>query len=455
MDNWTRYRTKKESIVQQFRRQCHAGEEIRLKKRTSNLFRRQNRQTGTLDVHCLNQVIAVNPDRLIADVEGMTTYEDLVKETIKNGCLPAVVPELKSITIGGALSGIGIESSSFRYGLVHETVKEIELLTGTGEVITCTPDNPHRELFYGIPNSYGTLGYALRVQVKLIPIKPYVKLTHIKFTDPNTYYSALKDICLCQRESGSIAYVDGTIFSENELYLTLGELVDKAPFVNDYRYRKIFYQSIRQKPTDYLATEDYIWRWDADWFWCSKAFLMQNPILRMLLGKWMLRSTVYWKIRQVFKKFSWLNALYHYFSGPGEAVIQDVAIPIENSPDFFDFFFKEIRIKPVWNCPVMSYASEGSFGLFRTDPKKLYVNFGFWAIVPTQRDTPQGYYNRKVEAKVQALDGLKSLYSDVYYPRDVFWQIYDDSIYRRLKETYDPLNVFQDLYTKCTTKRSA
>ena len=65
----------------------------------------------------------------------MTTYEELADETLKYGLLPTVVPQLKTITIGGAISGIGIESSSFKYGLVHETVEEMEILLGDGRTM--------------------------------------------------------------------------------------------------------------------------------------------------------------------------------------------------------------------------------------------------------------------------------------------------------------------------------
>ena len=75
---------------------------------------------------------------MTADVEGMITYEALVDETLRYGLLPAVVPQFKTITVGGAVSGLGIESSSFKYGLVHETVEEMEILTGTGAIVTCS-----------------------------------------------------------------------------------------------------------------------------------------------------------------------------------------------------------------------------------------------------------------------------------------------------------------------------
>src|SRR5215217_8075499 len=96
-----------------------SGGSIRLRKPTSNLFRqRQKSATTFVDVRQLNQVLSVDPERRVAHVEGMATYESIVRETLKHGLVPAVVPQLKTITAGGAVSGLGIESSSFRFGLV-------------------------------------------------------------------------------------------------------------------------------------------------------------------------------------------------------------------------------------------------------------------------------------------------------------------------------------------------
>ena len=79
----------------------------------------------------------------------MTTYEDLADGTLPSGCMPQVVPQLKTITIGGAVKGGGIESSSFRFVLADETSLELEILLGDGAVVTATSYNEHRDLFYG------------------------------------------------------------------------------------------------------------------------------------------------------------------------------------------------------------------------------------------------------------------------------------------------------------------
>jgi len=205
---------------------------------------------------------------------------------------PAVVPQLKTITLGGAVAGIGIEASSHRHGLVHETIAEIEVLTGNGRVVTCTPDNEHADLFFGFPNSYGTLGYALRVKARTVPVKPYVHVEHLRFDDPIQYFQAVARHC--GRDDAD--FIDGTIFAPDRLYLTLGRFVATAPYTSEYTYAQIYYRSIPQRHEDWLTARDFIWRWDTDWFWCSRNLMAQNPFVRRLFGRRHLGSRTYSKL---------------------------------------------------------------------------------------------------------------------------------------------------------------
>jgi FAD/FMN-containing dehydrogenase len=134
---------------------------VKLAKKTSNLFRFASGKTPDLtrlDVNAFHHVLSVDPVARTADVQGMVTYEDLVEATLAHGMMPLVVPQLKTITLGGAVAGLGIESSSFRNGLPHESVREMEILTGDGRIVVARPDNEHADLFHAFPNSYGTLG---------------------------------------------------------------------------------------------------------------------------------------------------------------------------------------------------------------------------------------------------------------------------------------------------------
>src|SRR5690349_19964947 len=105
-----------------------------LSRKTANLYRTPKKNSGGMDVSEFNQVISVDIDNMLVDVEGMTTYETLVDACLLYNYLPTVVPQLKTITVGGALTGLGIESSSFKYGLMHETVTQFEVLLSDGRI---------------------------------------------------------------------------------------------------------------------------------------------------------------------------------------------------------------------------------------------------------------------------------------------------------------------------------
>ena len=227
----------------------------------------------------------------------MTTYEDLVDATLPHGLMPLVVPQLKTITLGGAVSGLGIESTSLRNGLPHESVLEMEILTGDGRVVTATPDNEHAALYRGFPNSYGTLGYALWLTIELEPVTPYVHLRHFRFANPAECMEAVAEIAGDGSYRGHQAdFVDGTAFSADEMYLTVGAYSEVAPWLSDYTGQRIYYRSIRGPQEDFLTIRDYLWRWDTDWFWCSRPFGVQQPLIRRLWPRRYRRSDVYRKL---------------------------------------------------------------------------------------------------------------------------------------------------------------
>ncbi len=441
------YEAKKRRLIAQLR--AHQGDSVRLGKSTSNLFRDRNGgRNWRLDVSDLNEVLVINKAELWAEAEGMTSYQDIVKATLSYGLMPTVVPELKSITIGGAVTGVGIESSSFKYGLVHEGIVQMEVLLADGNVVLSSPTNEYSDLYFAFPNSYGTLGYALKLRLKLVPVKDYVRLTHTLHTNVDTYFAEVEKAC-----NHDFDFVDGTVFSKSEMYLTTGKFIDDAPYTSDYTYENIYYRSIRQREIDYLSTVDYIWRWDTDWFWCSKNFLVQNSLIRVLAGKKRLNSTTYTKIMRWNSKWRVTHTMNRLLGIRRESIIQDVDIPINKAPEFLEFFHREIGITPIWMCPIRATSPSQRFDLYPLESGKTYINFGFWDVKKSREGFPRGYYNRRIEEKVGELGGIKSLYSDSYFPENEFWEIYNKVRYDQLKAKYDPRARFKNLYEKCVLRR--
>jgi FAD/FMN-containing dehydrogenase len=436
------------------------GAPVRLAKKTSNLFR-SRAATGVpgVDVADLDHVLSIDPDAMTADVEGMVTYEKLVDATLAHGLMPLVVPQLRTITIGGAVSGLGIESSSFRNGLPHESVLEMEVLTGDGRVVVArpegSPDPAHADLFAGFPNSYGTLGYILRLTIQLERVRPYVRLRHVRHTDAEAYFAEMASVCADRRYDGEdVDFVDGTVFGREEMYLTLGTFADSAPYTSDYTGMEIYYRSLRERSVDFLTVRDYLWRWDTDWFWCSRAFGVQKPAVRRMVPRRWLRSENYWKIVALERRYAVQARLERWRGRPErEPVVQDVEVPVDHAAGFLDFFLREVPIEPIWVCPLRQRDRGRSWPLYSFDSESLYVNFGFWSTVPLGPGESDGTYNRKIERAVDELGGRKSLYSTSFYPEDEFWRLYNGPAYEVLKKTYDGEGRLLDLYAKCVQRR--
>jgi FAD/FMN-containing dehydrogenase len=426
---------------------------VRLAKPTSNLFRPRAPTTAPgLDTTGLTGVVDVDPRTGTADVQGMCTYEHLVEATLEHGLSPLVVPQLRTITLGGAVTGLGIESASWRNGLPHESVLEMDVLTGSGEVVTTDPSTRHPDLFRGFANSYGTLGYAIRLRIELEPVGRAVALRHMRFHDVETLVSTMEQVLGAGAHDGEeVDYVDGVVFSAGESYLVLGNRTDDPGPTSDYTGRAIYYRSIqhdsRVPKRDLLTTEDYLWRWDTDWFWCSRAFGAQHPLLRPLWPRRWRRSSVYWKLVALDRRLGVADRLEaRRGRPPRERVVQDVEVPIGATAEFLRWFLREVPIEPIWLCPLRLRSAE-PWTLYPLRPHETYVNVGFWSSVPAEPDG-RGAMNRRIEREVTSLGGHKSLYSESFYDEDEFGQLYGGSSYAGLKERWDPGGRLPHLYDK-------
>jgi FAD/FMN-containing dehydrogenase len=432
---------------------------VRLSKPTSNLFRARAK-TGVkgLDTSGLTGVISVDPQAATADVAGMCTYQDLVAATLPYGLSPLVVPQLKTITLGGAVTGLGIESASFRNGLPHESVLEMDILTGSGEVVTASRDQ-HADLFTAFPNSYGTLGYSVRLRIELEPVQPFVAIKHLRFGSLMAMAAAMDRIIDTGGLDGvAIDYLDGVVFSPTESYLCVGVKTATSGPVSDYTGQRIYYQSIRHESDgdgavkdDRLTIHDYFWRWDTDWFWCSRAFGAQNPKIRRFWPRKLRRSSFYWRLVGYDRRFHIADRIEKRNGRPPrERVVQDVEVPIERCVEFLDWFLSTVPIEPIWLCP-LRLRNRSGWPLYPMQPGHTYVNLGFWSSVPVGPE--DGYTNRLIERKVCELDGHKSLYSDAFYSREEFDEMYGGETYKTVKKTYDPDARLLDLYAKAVQRR--
>ena len=240
---------------------------------------------------------------------------------------------------GGAVAGVGIEATSFRHGLVHDTLLEADVLLADGRVVTCTPQNEHRDLFLGLPNSYGTLGYLVRLRLATRPVRPFVRVEHRRFGSPAAFLEALD--AACDDPASAWDFVDGAVFAADDLVLNLARFVDHAPATSDYTYLSIYHRSLRERTVDHLTVRDWLWRWDTDWFWCSRNFGAEHPLVRRLLGRKRLNSRTWTRLMRLNARYGLTRRIARWRGVHPETVIQDVDLPSAGAGAFLDVLLPE------------------------------------------------------------------------------------------------------------------
>jgi FAD/FMN-containing dehydrogenase len=415
---------------------------VRLAKSTiSNLFRYEPRGAAArrISLRDFNHVLSLDAAAGTVEVEGLTTYETVVRYCLAHGFLPLVAPELKHITVGGATVGIGIESTCFRYGFVHDGLIEADVLLPSGKIVTVRADNEYSDLFRGLPNSYGTLGYILRAKIALHRAAPYVHLHMEPFDDIAKYLEAMRVATL----SSELAFVEGLFFEDGRYFLMTGRFAEQVPHVDDVVRKDIFYRLVEKRRDIYLSTFDYIFRYDPDWFWNVPETGFYNVFRRIAPESW--RNSAFYT-KYVAKKTKLLGSLGIKATGL-EPLIQDWEVPWEHGEELIRFCVSEVNLegRPWAAVPIKTPRQPT---LYPIKPNELYFNLGCYCQVHRPAGREPYYYTKIMDKKCFELGGIKMLYSSSFLGEAEFDAIYNGDGYRTLKAKYDAAGNAQTLYKK-------
>lgn len=422
-----------------------AGFEGVKKGSTSNLFRYNGRIPNAkekLDLSSFCEIIKVDNATKTLEVEGLATYESIVRGTLPHNLLPTVTPELRHITIGGAIVGIGIESSGFKHGFVHDGLLEADVLLSTGEVLTCNEET-NADLFLGLPNSYGTLGYILRAKIRLVAAKPFVRVTTTRFDGIDQYLNAFAERAAAKK----CDYLEGLFLSSDEMYLSEGLMEDEAEDVIDIYRSRQYYKRVLEQGVLRLKTEDYIFRYDPDWFWNVPERGLYSVFRRWAPKE--LRSSKFYN-RYIANKKKIKDCLGISASRGEEQLIQDWEVPWENAHEFIEYLLREVDLegRPWVALPI---EPQRNVTLYPMTPKKLYMNIGCYCYTRKPKEETQYYYTKILDGECIRLNGIKMLYSSSFMDKRTFETVYEGEKYRKLKNEYDPERKFSSLYEKAVS----
>lgn len=397
--------------------------------------------TKLIDISPLNNILEINTKEGYAIVEPNVSLGQLVDATLEYELIPPVISEFPAITVGGAIQGGAGESSSFKYGCLHETCLEYEIITGEGTRLKASASQ-NKELFHGIACSYGSIGIITLVKIKLIPATPYTKL---EYHHISSYKEAVKLIDNQANESVPPDFIDGIMFKKNSGVIMLGYFADEIglPKASFHKFTDEWFTIHAQKVTstslvheELIPTRDYLFRFDRGAFWTGHdgakiLHIPFNRLTRLILAP-------------LFKTARMYKVLQATHLGQ-QFLVQDNLIPKKNVATFMEFIDKNFSIYPLWLCPLRQ--DKNSFLSPSYSKADLVIDVGVWGALQEEYENFVSH-NRLLEDKVKELGGRKVLYAHAYYDKPGFWSIYDSKKYLALRQEYSAEIVFPDIYEK-------
>ncbi|OMO51120.1 hypothetical protein CCACVL1_29990 [Corchorus capsularis] len=141
------------------------------------------------------------------DVSGGELWINILHETLKYGLSPKSWTDYLHLTVGGTLSNAGISGQAFRHGPQINNVYQLEVVTGRGEVLTCS-EKQNADLFYGVLGGLGQFGIITRARISLRPAEKMVKWIRVLYSEFSTFSNDQEHLISSEN---SFDYIEGFV----------------------------------------------------------------------------------------------------------------------------------------------------------------------------------------------------------------------------------------------------
>jgi Delta24-sterol reductase len=455
----------------------------------SNTMRSGRYKTSaSVDISSLDALLEVNiqvsSDAMewTVTVEPKMSMEALFAACRSHHCMPQVVTEFRSISVGGAIAGAALESSSCKYGQFSEQVTALEVILADGTILNCSPSQD-ADCFYGMMGAYGSLGIITACTLRVMPYRPYVRLCYRTFNQEDDFVSALakgaKDgelvdaLILEQPSSVTSSHATddipgndndnvkdngknlGYVLMEGQ-WLTAEEVDAQenngVTLSLQHWWSPWFFVHVDQKvwsckgliadgevEADLLRAEDYVFRYDRGAFWLGDHGFSHHPLSRLLFGYFTSSRKLYQALHTGFEEEQ-RSSLF---------LIQDIYTGSPASlQGLLAYCHEYIPFRPVWICPVR--AASSSAQIFAPSAlvdcqDDMCFNVGIYGVL----ETASAQHLRWLEEFLLQERGKcrKMLYATTLWSEKDFWTIYDRSRYQQLRQRYRAQSLV-DIYRK-------
>ncbi|XP_021959342.1 delta(24)-sterol reductase [Folsomia candida] len=115
------------------------------------------------------------------------------------------------------------------------------------------------------------------------------------------------------------------------------------------------------------------------------------------------------------------------------------------------FFNEQVEIYPVWLCPSRSFNEPGFFK-FDEKPDTMQLDIGIYGIPKNPDDYELVKSNKIYEQFCLQNRCWKALYADTFLSRDEFYEMFDPTMYNKVRKQLNCENAFPDVYEKISAR---
>lgn len=150
----------------------------------------------------LDDIGTIGPEKVT--VGAGAVWSAVAHATLAHGLTPPVFTDYLELSVGGTLSVGGLGGQSHGHGAQVDNVTELQVVTGTGELVTCSPTR-RADLFHAVLAGLGQCAVIVSATLRLVTAPVSVRHFLLPYTDLATFLDDQRRLA----RDGRFAYVEG------------------------------------------------------------------------------------------------------------------------------------------------------------------------------------------------------------------------------------------------------
>lgn len=137
-------------------------------------------------------------------------WSSVAKSTLLQGLTPPVFTDYLELSVGGTLSVGGLGGQTHRHGAQTDTVTELQVVTGAGELVRCSATR-HADLFDAVRAGLGQCALIVGATLRLVQAPETVRHFQLPYADLEVFLEDQRRLVAERR----FDYVEGLVFPDD------------------------------------------------------------------------------------------------------------------------------------------------------------------------------------------------------------------------------------------------